>query len=137
MLMPRKLKHRKAFRGKRKGTAARGTALAFGHFGLKSLCRDWVAARQIEAARRAITREIKRGGTVWIRIFPDKPVTAQPLETGMGGGKGALDHFVAVVRPGHILFEMDGVSEEVARASLRLAAAKLPVKTVFVTKEST
>jgi len=137
MLMPRKLKHRKAFRGKRKGTAARGTALAFGHFGLKSLGRDWVTARQIEAARRAITREIKRGGTVWIRIFPDKPVTAQPLETGMGGGKGALDHFVAVVRPGHILFEMDGVSEEVARASLRLAAAKLPVKTVFVTKEST
>src|SRR3990170_8585233 len=132
MLMPKKLKHRKAFRGKMKGTASRGTKLAFGQYGLKSLERSWVTSRQIEAGRRAITREIKRGGTVWIRIFPDKPVTAQPAETGMGGGKGNLDHFVAVVRPGHILFEMDGVSEEVARASLRLAAAKLPVKTVFV-----
>jgi len=137
MLMPRKLKHRKAFRGKRRGTAIRGTTLAFGRYGLKSLGRDWVTARQLEAGRRAITREIQRGGAVWIRVFPDKPVTAQPLETGMGGGKGALDHFVAVVRPGQMLFEMDGVTKEVARASLRLAAAKLPVKTVFVSKEST
>lgn len=135
MLMPKKLKHRKAFRGKRRGTASRGTTLAYGRFGLKSLGRNWVTARQIEAARRAITREIKRGGAVWIRIFPDKPVTAQPAETGMGGGKGALDHFVAVVRPGQMLFEMDGVSEEVAREALRLAGAKLSVKTTFVKKE--
>jgi large subunit ribosomal protein L16 len=135
MLIPKKLKHRKAFRGKMRGTAQRGTTLSYGRFGLKSLGRSWVSSRQIEAARRAITREIKRGGAVWIRIFPDKPVTAQPLETGMGGGKGNLDHFVAVVRPGQILFEMDGVTEDIAREALRLAGSKLPVKTVFVAKE--
>jgi large subunit ribosomal protein L16 len=135
MLMPKKLKHRKAFRGRMKGTATRGTKLEFGHFGLKSLGRAWVTARQIEAARRAITREIKREGAVWIRVFPDKPVTAQPLETGMGGGKGNLDHFVAVVRPGQILFEMDGISEEVAQEALKLASAKLPLKTIFIKKE--
>lgn len=135
MLMPKKIKHRKAFRGKMRGMAARGSKLAFGRFGLKSLGRAWVSSRQIEAARRAITREIKRGGTVWIRIFPDKPVTSQPLETGMGGGKGDLNHFVAVIRPGQMLFEMDGVTSTVARQALRLAGAKLPVKTVFVAKD--
>ncbi len=136
MLLPKKLKYRKAFRGKRRGTASRGSKLSFGRYGLKSYGRSWVTARQIEAARRAITREIKRGGSVWIRIFPDKPVTAQPAETGMGGGKGALDHFAAVVRPGQILFEMDGVAENIARSALRLASAKLPLKTVFVKKET-
>lgn len=135
MLMPKKLKHRKAFRGKRRGVARRGTSLSFGRFGLKALSANWVSARQIEAARRAITREIQRGGAVWIRIFPDKPVTAQPAETGMGGGKGALDHFVAVVRPGQMLIEMDGVTEEVAKESLRLAGTKLPVRSIFVKKE--
>jgi len=136
MLLPKKLKHRKSFRGKMRGTASRGTQLSFGRYGLKSLGRAWISSRQIEAARRAITREIKRGGAVWIRIFPDKPVTAQPLETGMGGGKGDLKHFVSVVRPGQILFEMDGVTEEVARQALELAASKLPIKAIFVKKES-
>lgn len=136
MLLPKKLKHRKSFRGKMKGTASRGAKLAFGRYGLKSLGRAWITSRQIEAARRAITREIKRGGAVWIRVFPDKPVTALPLETGMGGGKGDLKHFVTVVRPGLILFEMDGVPEAVARRALTLAASKLPIKAIFVKKES-
>ena len=135
MLMPKKLKHRKAFRGNRRGIDIRGSALDFGHYGLKAMEPSWVTARQIEAARRAITRHIKRGGEVWIRIFLDKPVTAKPLEVGMGGGKGSLDPFVAVVHPGRVLFEMDGVSENVAREALRLAARKLPLQTRFVKKE--
>lgn len=135
MLMPRKLKHRKVSRGKMAGAASRGTKVNFGQYGLRSQGRSWITARQIEAARRAMTRYIKRGGEVWIRIFPDKPVTQQPAETGMGGGKGALDHFVAVVRPGQMMFEMAGVTEEIAREAMRLASHKLPIQTKFVTKE--
>lgn len=135
MLIPKKLKHRKVSRGKRRGNVTRGQNLDFGNFGLKATSRNWVTARQIEAARRAITHYIKRGGKVWIRIFPDKPVTATPAEVGMGGGKGGLDHFVAVVKPGRILFEMSGVSEEIARESMRLASRKLNVETRFVKKE--
>ncbi len=135
MLAPRKLKHRKAFRGKRGGYDIRGSHLAFGQFGIKTLESSWITARQIEAARRAMTRYIKRGGQVWIRIFPDKPVTQLPAEVTMGGGKGAPSHFVAVIRPGRILFEMAGVDEPVAREAMRLAMHKLPVKTKFITKE--
>jgi len=135
MLMPRKIRYRKQQRGKRRGTAARGSKLSFGRFGLKSLGRGWVTARQIESARRAITRFIKREGEVWIRIFPDKPVTARPPEVRMGKGKGPLDHFVVVIRPGKIMFEMDGVTQRVARNALKLAAYKLPLKTKFITKE--
>lgn len=134
MLMPKKLKHRKIKRGKMAGNAQRGNRIVFGRYGLKSLERDWLSARQIEAARRAMTRYIKRGGEVWIRIFPDKPVTAQPAETSMGGGKGGLDHFVAVVRPGRIIFELDGVTEDIAKEAMRLAATKLSVKTKFIVK---
>lgn len=134
MLAPRKLKHRKAFRGRRRGYDWRGASLAFGHYGIKTLEAAWLTSRQIEAARRAMTRYIKRGGQVWIRIFPDKPVTALPAEVTMGGGKGNPTHFVAVVRPGRILFEMAGVSEATAREAMRLAMRKLSVKTVFVTK---
>ncbi len=135
MLLPKKLKHRKQFRGKRDGDATRLVTIAFGRYGLKSAGRAWITSRQIEAARRAMTRYIKRGGEVWIRIFPDRPVTARPPEVGMGGGKGPLDHFVATVKPGQFLFEMDGVSEEIAREAMRLAAHKLPVETKFVVKE--
>ena len=134
MLMPKKLKHRKQPRGKMPGMSFRGSKISFGQYALKALERKWVTARQIEAARRAITRFIKRGGKVWIRIFPDKPVSQQPLETGMGGGKGSLDHFVAVVRPGRILFEMSGVTEDIAQEALRLASHKLPIKTKFMKK---
>ena len=135
MLIPRKLKHRKVARGKRGGISSRGYKLSFGNYGLKAMGRNWVSARQIEAARRAITHYIKRGGEVWIRIFPDKPVTATPAEVGMGGGKGGLDHFVAVVRPGRILFEMGGVDEKIAREALRLGAHKLNIPTKFIKKE--
>jgi len=135
MLMPSKLKHRKTPRGKMPGVAGRGYYLSFGNYGLKSLGRGWITARQLEAARRAMTRYIKRGGKVWIRIFPDKPVTKQPAETGMGGGKGALDHFVAVVTPGRILFEMSGVTEDIAKEAMRLAATKMPVKTKFIMRD--
>lgn len=135
MLMPKKLKHRKVARGKRGGNEQRGTQINFGHFALKAMERGWVTAREIEAARRALTRYIKRGGAVWIRIFPDKPVTATPAEVGMGGGKGGMDHFVAVVRPGRILFELDGVPAEIAKEALRLASHKLRVATRFITKE--
>lgn len=135
MLMPKKLKHRKQFRGKRKGEDIRGSEISFGHYALKSQDRGWLTAREIEAARRAMTRYIKRGGAVWIRIFPDKPVTQTPPEVGMGGGKGATDHFVAVVRPGRILFELDGVAQDVAKEAMRLASHKLRVKTKFVVKE--
>ncbi len=135
MLAPRKMKHRKAFRGKRGGYDIRGSQIAFGNYGIKSLERGWITARQIEAARRAMTRYIKRGGQVWIRIFPDKPVTQLPAEVTMGGGKGAPSHFVAVIRPGRIMFEMAGVPEDVAREAMRLGQHKLSVKTKFITKE--
>ena len=135
MLIPRKLKHRKHFRGKMKGRDARGSKISFGKFALKSTGSTWLTSRQIEAARRAMTRYCKRGGKIWIRVFPDKVVTKTPNEVGMGGGKGTPDHFVCVVKPGRVLFEMDGVSAEVAEQALRLAASKLPVATVFISKE--
>lgn len=135
MLMPKKMKHRKQQRGKRGGVETRGTTLSFGEFGIKTLECGWVTARQIESARRAMTRHIKRGGEVWIRIFPDKPVTTTSAETPMGSGKGTLDHFVAVVKPGRILFEMGGVAPELAKEAMRLASHKLAVKTTFVRKE--
>ena len=135
MLIPRKLKHRKVARGKMRGIAIRGSELSFGSCGLKATTSGWVSARQIEAARRAITHYIRRGGKVWIRIFPDKPITKTAAETGMGGGKGSLDHFVAVVRPGRIIFEIGGIPEEVARKALDLASYKIQVRTKFVKKE--
>jgi len=135
MLMPKKLKHRKQFRGTMRSITYRGNRINFGSFGLKSIEPAWITARQIEAARRAMTRFIKRGGQIWVRIFPDKPVTQIPPETGMGGGKGGLDHFVAVVPAGRVLFEMDGVDEKTAKESFRLAAQKLSVKTKFINKE--
>lgn len=134
MLQPKKVKHRKWQRGRTRGTETRGTELAFGAYGLKALDSRWITARQIEAARRAMTRSIERGGKVWIRIFPDKPVTRKPPEVTLGGGKGSVDHYVAPVRSGRILFEMDGVSYEVAREAMRLAAHKLPVKTKFISE---
>lgn len=135
MLVPRKLKHRKISRGKMRGVATRGSEISFGNFALKAQGRGWISARQIEAARRSITHYMKRGGKVWIRIFPDKPVTQQAAETGMGGGKGGLDHFVAVVRPGRIIFEIGGVSLETAQEALRLASHKLQIRTRFIKKE--
>mgnify|MGYP000032389136 CR=1 FL=1 len=135
MLAPRKLKHRKAFRGKRDGYSFRGAEVSFGQYGIKAMECGWITVRQIEAARRAMTRYIKRGGQVWIRVFPDKPVTQLPAEVTMGGGKGAPSHFVAVVRPGRILFEMAGVPEDIAREAMRLAQHKLPMQTRFVVKE--
>ncbi len=135
MLLPRKLKHRKEFRGKRPGLAQRGNTISFGKYALKAKTRGWVSSREIEAARRSMTRYIKRGGEVWIRVFPSKPVTALPNEVGMGGGKGSLSHFVAIVTPGRILFEMDGVPKEIAKEALRLGSHKLSVKTDFIIKE--
>jgi large subunit ribosomal protein L16 len=137
MLMPKRVKYRKRFRGRMKGKAGRGNQLAFGQYGIQALSPAWVDSRQIEAARRAITGYIRRGGKVWIRIFPDKPVTAKPAETRMGSGKGAVDHWVAVVKPGHILFELAGVREEVAKEALRRAGHKLPVETRFVARRPT
>jgi large subunit ribosomal protein L16 len=136
MLMPKKVKYRKVQRGRMTGKAWRGSTLAFGDFGLKVLECGWITDRQIEAARVAMTRSIKRGGKVWIRLFPDKPITKKPAETRMGKGKGAPDQWVCVVRPGRILFEMEGVSKEIATAAMRLAAAKLPLPTKFVVRES-
>lgn len=133
--MPKKMKYRKQQRGKRAGNDYRGSSLSFGRYGLKAEERGWISARQIEAARRAMTRYIKREGEVWIRIFPSKPVTKTSAETPMGSGKGAIDHFTAVVRPGRILFEMDGISQEVAKEALRLAEHKLSIKTKFIQKE--
>lgn len=133
MLMPKRIKYRKQQRGRMNGKAVRGSRLAFGQFGLKSLEPKWITARQIEAARVAMTRYVRRSGKIWIRIFPDKPITKKPAETRMGKGKGAPEFWVAVVKPGRVLFEMDGVPEETARAALRLAAHKLPIKTKFVT----
>ncbi|HRY82660.1 MAG TPA: 50S ribosomal protein L16 [Candidatus Moranbacteria bacterium] len=136
MLMPRKVKHRKIQRGGRiRGEAQRGNEISFGSFGLKAIGASLVSARQIEASRRAMTRYIQRGGKIWIRIFPDKPMTKKGDETPMGKGKGAVDHFVAVVKPGTVLFEMDGVKREIAQEAMRLAAYKLNVKTKFVEKE--
>ena len=135
MLMPKKVKFRKQQRGRMTGKAWRGSSLAFGEFGLKCLECGWVTDRQIEAARIAMTRSIKRGGKVWIRLFPDKPITKKPAETRMGKGKGAPDQWVAVVRPGKILFEMEGVDTEHAQAAMRLAAMKLGVRTRFVQRE--
>lgn len=133
MLMPKRVKFRKQQRGRMNGVAVRGSRLAFGQFGLKALEPAWISARQIEAARIAVTRYVRRSGKVWIRVFPDKPVTKKPAETRMGKGKGAPEFWVAVIKPGRILFEMDGIPEETAREALRLAAHKLPIKTKFVT----
>ena len=137
MLMPKRTKYRKQQRGRMCGKARGGTAVNFGEFGLKAMEPCWMTNRQIEAARVAMTRHIKRGGKIWIRVFPDKPVTKKPAETRMGKGKGAPDHWVAVVKPGRILFEIQGVSEKLAREALRLAANKLPMKTKFVTRAET
>src|SRR5438034_9876404 len=134
MLMPKKVKYRKQQRGRMAGKAWRGSSLAFGDFGLKVMECGWITDRQIEAARVAMTRSIKRGGKVWIRLFPDKPITKKPAETRMGKGKGAPDQWVAVVRPGRILFEMEGISEKDAREAMKLAAAKLPILTKFATR---
>lgn len=135
MLMPKKMKYRKQQRGKRCGLATRGSSFAFGKFAIKAMENGWISARSIEAARRAMTRYIKRGGQIWIRIFPDKPVTSTSPETPMGSGKGAVDHFVAVIKPGRILFEMDGVDLVTAKEAMRLAEHKLPIKTKFISKE--
>ena len=134
MLMPKKVKHRKQMKGRMTGSAQRGAAISFGEYGLKTLEPGWITDRQIEAARIAMTRHIKRGGKVWIRMFPDKPITKKPAETRMGKGKGAPDHWVAVVKPGRILYEIEGVSEEMAREAMRLAAQKLPLKCKFVSR---
>lgn len=135
MLMPKRVKYRKVHRGRMRGKALRGNTITYGEFGLQALEPAWITSNQIEAARRAMTRYAKRGGNVWIKIFPDKSVTAKPAETRMGAGKGAPDYWVAVVKPGRILFEMGGVSEEVAREAMRLAAHKLPIKTKFVSRD--
>lgn len=135
MLMPRRVKHRKQQRGRMNGVAKGATELDFGDFGIQALEPAWVTARQIEAARIAMTRRVKRGGKIWIRVFPDKPVTQKPAETRMGSGKGNPERWVAVVKPGRIMFEMSGVSEELAREALELAIQKLPMKAKFVTRE--
>ena len=134
MLMPKRVKHRKQFRGSMKGKALRGNTLAYGDFGIVAMEPGWITSNQIEAARVAMTRYVKRGGRVWIKIFPDKPVTAKPAETRMGSGKGALEYWVAVVKPGRVMFENAGVPEEVAREALRLATHKLPVKCKIASK---
>jgi large subunit ribosomal protein L16 len=134
MLMPKRVKYRKTHRGRRKGKAYRGSDISFGEFGLKAIECSWITARQIEAARVALTRRIKRGGKVWIRVFPHKPVTQKPAETRMGKGKGAPEFWVAVIKPGRIIFEVEGVELALARTALELAGDKLPVKTKFVTR---
>ena len=135
-LMPKRVKFRKNHRGKRRGVASRGNSLAFGEFGLKSLDRGWLTAIQIEAARVALARNVKRGGKIWIRVFPDKAFTKKPAETRMGKGKGAPEYYVSVIKPGSILFEMDGVPEELARGSMRLCAYKIPFRTKFVKRNA-
>ncbi|MBI2212187.1 MAG: 50S ribosomal protein L16 [Thermoanaerobaculia bacterium] len=135
MLMPKKVKFRKQQRGRRSGLATRGAKVSFGDYGLMALEDGWVTARQVEAARIAMTRYIKRGGKIWIRVFPDKPITKKPLETRMGKGKGPPEEWVVVVKPARILYEMEGVTREIAEAAFRLAAHKLPIKTRFVTRE--
>ena len=132
MLMPKKVKYRKQMRGRRRGKAQRGSAVSFGDYGLKILECGWITDKQIEAGRVAMTRFVKRGGKIWIRIFPDKPITKKPAETRMGKGKGAPEGWVAVVRPGKVIFEMEGVTEDVAREAMRLASHKIPLKATFV-----
>ena len=134
MLSPKRVKFRKRFKGRMNGLAHRGSEISFGTFGLQALEPGWITSRQIEAARVALTRHIKRGGKVWIRVFPDKPITKKPAETRMGSGKGAPDHWVAVVKPGRILYEIQGVDEALAREAFQLAAQKLPLKTKFVSR---
>ncbi|MBF8267601.1 MAG: ribosomal protein [Dehalococcoidia bacterium] len=134
MFQPKRIKYRKAHRGRRRGNSLAGSQVTFGDYGLKATSPAWVTARQIEAARRAITRHFRRGGQVWIRVFPDKPVTSKPAETRMGSGKGAVDHWVAVVRPGRILFEVAGVGQELAKEALELASQKLPVNTTVISR---
>ncbi len=134
MLSPKRTKFRKQHRGRMTGKASKGNTLVFGNYALKALEPTWLTSRQIEATRRTITRYVKRGGKLWIRVFPDKPVTARPAETRMGSGKGAPEYWVAVVRPGHILFEMDGVPAEAAKEAMKLASYKLPIKTRFISK---
>jgi large subunit ribosomal protein L16 len=134
MLMPKRVKRRKVFRGRMKGKANRGNYIAYGEYGLVAQDPSWVTSQQIEAARIALTRYIRRGGKVWIKIFPDKPVTAKPAETRMGSGKGSPEYWVAVVKPGRVLFEVSGVEESIAKEALRLAASKLPLRTKFMTK---
>ena len=134
MLMPKRVKYRKMHRGRMRGRASRGTTVAFGEFGLQALEPCWMTSRQIEAARRAIVRHVKRGGKLWIRVFPDKPITQTAAETRMGGGKGAVDHYAAVVKPGRIILELAGVQEDIAREAMRLASHKLPIKTQLVTR---
>jgi len=137
MLTPKKVKHRKWQKGRRrgKGKETRGTKLSFGSFGLKALEECWLTSRQIEAARRAMTRHIQRGGKIWIRVFPDKPVTKKGIEVPMGGGKGSVDHYVMPIKPGRVIFEMDGVEEDLAKEAMRKASHKLPVKTRFITRK--
>lgn len=135
ILIPKKVKHRKWRKGRSKGQSSRGTELNFGSFGLKGLETHWISARQIEASRRAIIRYLKKGGKLWIRIFPDKPITRKGTEVPMGGGKGSVDHYVFPIKPGRIIFELDGVKEEVAKEALSKAADKLPIRTKFIKKE--
>lgn len=134
--MPKRVKYRRVHRGRMKGEALRGNTITYGEFGLQALEPSWITSNQIEAARRAMTRYVRRGGNIWIKVFPDKPVTKKPAETRMGSGKGSPEYWVSVVKPGRIMFEMGGVSEELAREAMRLAAMKLPIKTKFVTKET-
>ena len=134
LLQPSRTKHRKAFRGKRGGVATRSTKLNFGQFGLKAMGAGWLTSRQIEAARRAMTNYTKRGGRIWIRVFPDKPITKHPAESRMGSGKGDVEGYVAVVKPGTLIFEMGAVSKEIAKEAMRLASHKLPLKTIFLVK---
>ena len=136
MLAPKRVKHRKMMKGRMKGIAYRGAEISYGEYGLKAMEPGWITSRQIEAARIAMTRHVKRGGKIWIRIFPDKPITKKPAETRMGKGKGAPEYWVAVVKPGRVLYEMGGVDETVAREAFRLAAFKLPISTTFVSREA-
>jgi large subunit ribosomal protein L16 len=135
MLMPKRFKYRKMHRGRMRGMATRGNVLSFGDYGLQATECCWMTSRQLEAARRAIVHHVKRGGKIWIRVYPDKPVTAKPAETRMGGGKGLVDHYVAVIKPGQLIFEIAGVSDEIAREAMRLAAHKLPIHTRFIARE--
>lgn len=136
MLMPKRVKYRRQHRGRMKGVAHRGNTLTYGDYGIQALEPTWITSNQIEAARRAMTRYIRRGGNIWIKVFPDKPVTEKPAETRMGSGKGAPEYWVAVVKPGRVLFELGGVEEDVAREAMRLASMKLPIKTRFVARNT-
>jgi large subunit ribosomal protein L16 len=136
MLQPKRTKFRKQFKMRNRGLATRGNSVSFGDFGLKAVTRGQLTARQIEAARRAMTRYVKRGGKIWIRVFPDKPITKKPLEVRQGKGKGNVEYWVAQIQPGRLLYEMAGVTEEIAREAVRLAAAKLPVRTVFIERQA-